>query len=100
MPLKVRKIHIEPAARGIVRGECQTQETAFAASADCAAEIQKIGGLEHSIDDDPNTTALFDNVLDMCGRWILDKGNGLRESRDVRFGTYLTRRSRGQSGND
>ena len=100
MARRVREVHVEAAARCVVGWKRQAKKPLLTAGDDLGrGERQKIGRLQHAVDDNTNPSTLLDNVLNGGVGWILDEGERRRRTRDVNVRTDLCE-SRRRAGDE
>ena len=74
---RVREVHVEAAARCVVGWKRQAEKPLLTAGDDLGrGERQKIGRLQHAVDDNSNPSTLLDNVLNGGVGWISMKASG------------------------
>jgi hypothetical protein len=80
VPGKVCKIDEKSAARCVIGRKGEPEKPALSARAHGCTEIQEIGRQNYAVADDPNATALLDNVLDIAVGWILNESHWQRKA--------------------
>ena len=73
VPRRIREIHVNPSARGIVRRECEPEQSLLATRQNDGCEIQEVLGEQHAVLDDAHASTLLDDDLNIRLRGILDE---------------------------
>ena len=87
LPVGIREVDVEAAARRVVGREREAEETALAAARDRARQIEEVRGEHHAVADRADAPALLDDELDgRIGR-VLHEANGRGEAGRIHGGT-------------